>query len=132
MMDINEICSKFGEIAGGKHHLENGTCSVTFHRNINVSILGKLTKSAHTIGASISFQSLDEKGYSLNLGEFALIDEEVYPFTKSLQDQGILVSALHNHWLFIKPNIMYAHFMSVENPLEFARKVRIAFNHLVR
>ncbi len=85
-MNINDLCNKFDEIAGGKHHLENGTCSVTIHRNINVSILGKPSKSAHTIGASISFQSLDEKGYSLNLGEIALIDEEVYPFTKSLQD----------------------------------------------
>lgn len=31
--------------------------------------------------------------------------------------------ALHNHWLFDSPRLMYIHFESIDFPLSFARKV---------
>ena len=34
-----------------------------------------------------------------------------------------MVTALHNHWLFEDPRLMYIHFESIDQPLDFARKV---------
>lgn len=47
-----------------------------------------------------------------------------------LQNQGIIITALHNHWLFDNPRIMYIHFESIEPPLSFAKKVAKAFETL--
>ncbi|RLL41813.1 DUF1259 domain-containing protein [Oceanobacillus piezotolerans] len=55
---------------------------------------------------------LEYEGNALNLGEKAVLE------------------ALHNHWLYTKPNILYIHFQSVEPPLHFARKVAEAFQVL--
>ncbi|MDR2993221.1 MAG: DUF1259 domain-containing protein, partial [Bacillus cereus] len=48
-------------------------------------------------------------------------------FLKSIVQQGIIVSALHNHWLYMTPLIMYIHIQSVEPPLHFAKKLANSF-----
>lgn len=73
----------------------------------------------------IMFESLDQNGIALNMAEVAILPEEVPLFTKKLVDQGIIISALHNHWIFTEPNILYIHFQSVEPPLTFAKKTSL-------
>ena len=48
----------------------------------------------------------------------------------SIVQQGLIVSALHNHWLFTNPVIMYIHIQSIEPPLNFAKKVAHSFSFL--
>lgn len=47
----------------------------------------------------------------------------------NLRKNGIKVTAVHNHWLFENPRLMYVHWESVDDPIAFARKVKrsIAF-----
>lgn len=128
MPNMYNLCVQFGQILGGKHTVEGGVCSVkTKRKNLHTSIMGRTAVSDHVIGAMFSFESLDEQGNALNLGETALRQEEVYPFISLLQQQGIFVNYLHNHWLFMNPLLMFVHFSSVENPLLFAKKVSYAF-----
>ncbi|WP_306431050.1 DUF1259 domain-containing protein [Paenibacillus sp. XY044] len=47
--------------------------------------------------------------------------------SKSLCDR---LAAIHNHWLFEKPRLMYLHLETVGNPVTFARKLRTALNVL--
>lgn len=61
-----------------------------------------------------------------------ILQEEINPFITELRRQGIIVTALHNHWLFEKPRLFYIHFESVENPIQFARKVARALKVLNR
>ncbi|AIM31146.1 hypothetical protein DF16_orf02731 [Bacillus thuringiensis serovar kurstaki str. YBT-1520] len=70
---------------------------------------------------------MDQNGNALNLGEIAVLQEEIPAFMKSIVQQGIIVSALHNHWLYMNPLIMYIHIQSVEHPLHFARKLANSF-----
>jgi hypothetical protein len=77
-----------------------------------------------------SYESMDQQGCTLNLGETVILPSEIYRFSSMLQSQGILVTALHNHWLFDNPRIMYIHFASIEPPLSFATKVAKAFQTL--
>lgn len=133
MANMNTLCEQFGQILGGKHTVEDGVCSVKIKRNnLYTSIMGRNAASDHVIGAMFSFESLDEQGTALNLGETGLRQEEVYPFIFLLQQQGIIVNSLHNHWLFMNPLLMFVHFSSIENPLSFAKKVSYTFQQVIK
>ncbi|ASS65767.1 DUF1259 domain-containing protein [Paenibacillus sp. RU4T] len=122
------ICQQFGQILKGEGKFENGVCSVSLKRNFPVMVMGRPSKGF--LLANVLFESLDEKGNALNIGEVAILEEEVYAFNRALVQQGIIVSALHNHWIFIQPNLLYIHFQSVEPPLNFAEKVAYAYSTL--
>ncbi|WP_225948128.1 MULTISPECIES: DUF1259 domain-containing protein [unclassified Paenibacillus] len=62
-------------------------------------------------------------GKSLNTGEFTLLQREIQSFVRNATKLNLKVTAIHNHWLFDKPRLMYVHLESVENPIVFARKV---------
>ncbi|RDI45537.1 DUF1259 domain-containing protein [Falsibacillus pallidus] len=128
MNHFQSICHQFGEILKGKPSVENGVCSVQLPRNFTAAIQGKQTKGA--LHAGFSFESLDAHGNALNLGEIAILEEEIHGVIGSLQSNGILISALHNHWLFTNPSVLYLHFQSVEPPLSFAHKSAAAMKHL--
>ncbi|MCI4252662.1 DUF1259 domain-containing protein [Bacillus sp. CCB-MMP212] len=48
-----------------------------------------------------------------------------------LQQQGIIVNSLHNHWLFMNPLLMFVHFSSIA-PLSFAKKVSYTFQQVIK
>jgi Domain of Unknown Function (DUF1259) len=76
------------------------------------------------------FETIDTQGNALNLEETVILEKEIPLFTSILVKNGIILSALHNHWLFTKPTILYLHFQSVEPPLQFAHKVAEALRTL--
>ncbi|MEH7179159.1 DUF1259 domain-containing protein [Neobacillus vireti] len=128
MQNINTVCQEFGQILKETPKIHNGVCTVEIMRNLNVTIQGRPSRGE--LHAAISFESLDYEGNALNLGETVILDEEIPKFSAILIKNGIIISAIHNHWLYTKPNILYIHFQSVEPPLNFARKVAEAFKVL--
>jgi len=121
MNNLNFLCEQFAKILNGKSNINQGVCSVSLRRNIKVLVQGRPSTSVIPVG--ISFESLDQNGNALNFGEIAILQEEIPLFMQSIVQQGIIVSALHNHWLYMKPLIMYIHIQSVEPPLSFAKKI---------
>lgn len=131
MMGFCETCDKFAEILGAQILSNaNNVCSVTFMRNIKAEILGRRTKSPLALSALFSFESPDSNGRTLNLGETVILQTEINNFISALRERGLLVTALHNHWLFDDPRLMYIHFESIDRPLDFARKVAEALRVL--
>ncbi len=128
MNNIKQLGDQFAHILNGKAQMKQNGCSVSLKRSINVLIQGRPSNSVLPVG--ISFESLDVNGNSLNLGEITLLEQEIPNFIKSVVEQGLIVGALHNHWIFTQPNLMYIHIQSVEPPLAFARKVANAFTTL--
>ncbi|MGC8230830.1 DUF1259 domain-containing protein [Pseudobacillus badius] len=128
MVNFNMLCQQYAQVFNKKPTITHGVCSVEMDRDLHVTIQGRPSRGE--LHAEIMFESLDQKGNALNLGEMVLLEEEVPRFTNALVKSGIIVSALHNHWLYTKPNILYVHFQSVEPPLSFARKVAEAFKLL--
>jgi len=125
------LCQEFARILGGQGSLdENGVCLVQKFRTIRFRILGRPTRSPLVTPQFFTFEDVDNRGRALNLGETVLLQEEVNPLLTELRKRDIIVTAVHNHWLFEEPRAMYMHFESVEPPLEFARKVREAFRVL--
>jgi len=49
--------------------------------------------------------------------------QEINGVCSVLTRNNIPITALHNHWLYDKPAIMYLHFESIDHPLSFASKL---------
>ncbi|WP_342543597.1 DUF1259 domain-containing protein [Paenisporosarcina sp. FSL H8-0542] len=128
METFNTLCQQFGQILNGKPDIENGICSVEINRDIPVTIQGRPVRG--NIETEIMFEDLDQYGYALNRGVTVILEKEVPYFVNTLVKNGIIISALHNNWLYTKPNILYINFQSVEPPLTFAHKVAEALRTL--
>ncbi len=123
------VCRDFARILGGTViNSTDGSAVVTRMRDLDVTILGRNADSPLVLAAMFSYESADAQGRTLNLGEVPLLPREVNPFIDVLRENGIIVAALHNHWLFERPRLMYIHFESIDDPLAFARKVAEAFD----
>lgn len=131
MKGFCKTCNEFARILGAEIlSTANNVCTVTFMRDINAEILGRRTKSPLALSALFSFESPDKNGKTLNLGETVILQTEINDFISALRERGLLVTALHNHWLFDNPRLMYIHFESIDRPLDFARKVAEALKVL--
>lgn len=126
-------CREFARILGAEILTSTkDLCVVTFLREIDAEILGVSTQSPLALAALFSFEPTGRHGKALNLGETVILQREINDFITILREHGILVTALHNHWLFDNPRLMYIHFESIDEPLNFARKVADALRVLRR
>ncbi|GIM27752.1 hypothetical protein CPJCM30710_04180 [Clostridium polyendosporum] len=127
----SSLCKRFAKILGAEVlESRRDLCVVTFNRDLDVEILGRRTRSPLVLGALFSFENMDKCGKTLNLGETVILQEEINPFISILRENHIKVTALHNHWLFENPRLFYIHFESIDEPLDFARKVAEALKVL--
>ncbi|MBO9599445.1 MAG: DUF1259 domain-containing protein [Cohnella sp.] len=128
---FKKLCDQFNKILGGtEHEITKGpVCFVTRNRVIRAAILGRRTSSPLVRYQLFSFESLDSSGRALCLGETALFQNQVNTLLTNLRNNGVKVTAVHNHWLNENPRLMYIHWESIDKPLDFARKVKrsIAF-----
>ncbi|TMV49943.1 DUF1259 domain-containing protein [Paenibacillus mesophilus] len=132
-MAVSPLCRRFAGILGARAQVINGVCTASRVRsNIKPVILGKRSRSFLAIPQAFSFESIGRDGRALCLGETVILTAEINPFISRLRRQGIKVTALHNHWLFDKPNLWYIHFEKKERPLVFAREVRNALSVLTK
>jgi len=124
------VCQQFASILGGKiTESKPGSCSVEKDRsNLNVTISGIPAKTI--LKGEFSYQGMNAAGNALNLGEIVVLQDELNKFLTILKRNGIDIAAVHNHWIFDNPRILYVHFQSIENPLNFARKVSEALKVL--
>lgn len=130
-MTISPLCRQFASILRAEPQIINGVCTASAVRNnIRPRILGKRSMSFLTIPQAFSFENIGSDGRALCLGETVILTAEINPFISRLRRHGIIVTALHNHWLFTQPPLWYIHFEKNERPLVFARQTRDALNVL--
>jgi hypothetical protein len=113
-------CQRLADIIGGEIMTTKPICAVMRLRDINATILGRRTRSPLALPFALSFEDT-ECDCTLNLGESVVRQEEINPFICELQERGFIVNAIHNHWLFDNPRLMYIHWEQIGNPFEFAR-----------
>ncbi|PKR79173.1 hypothetical protein CEY16_05345 [Halalkalibacillus sediminis] len=117
---MSSSCDRLARIIGGTPQVSDGVCVVSRLRNIEASILNRRTRSPLALPFALSFEN-SVGGRTLNLGETVILQEEINPFISALRWRGIMVTALHNHWLFDEPRLMYIHWEKIDNPFDFAR-----------
>jgi hypothetical protein len=61
-------------------------------------------------------------------GDFVLLADEVNPVVKALTDNGIVVTAIHNHMLYDEPRLFMMHFWAVGDPGKLAQGLKAALD----
>lgn len=115
-------CTRLARIVDGTPACVNDACLIQLLRSdLRPTILGQRTRSPLVLPVFFSIERSDEEGRTLNLGEAVLRQSEVNTVIAVLRRNGILVTALHNHWLFEQPRLMYVHWEAVSDPERFLR-----------
>jgi hypothetical protein len=82
---------------------------------------------------AINFQPTGN-GKAAITGDFVLIASEVNPVARALRDNGIEVTALHNHMLDEQPRVFFMHFWANDDAAKLAKGLRTALDkvHLAK
>jgi hypothetical protein len=125
-LDFN--AKQIEHIIGGSGMISGGVLSVSVERAEKISELGVMLQPAMQIESMFNFQSIGH-GRVAEAGEFVLLPQEVDAVARSLRASGFPVTAVHNHELFIEPDLYYLHTFKTGNPVELAEATRKALNH---
>jgi len=119
---VCDRCSRLARFVDGTPACIDDVCLIQLLRaDLKPEILGRRTRSPLVLPVFFSIESPTGEGSTLNLGEAVLRQAEVNTVMRVLREKGILVTALHNHWLFEEPRLMYMHWESISDPKEFLR-----------
>lgn len=125
------LCRNFAlELGGTILDKNDGLCVIMKNRALPITIAQRPSRSPLTTASMFSFESIDVNGIALCLGETVILEEEINPFISALRNLGIMVTAIHNHWLYTDPPIFYIHWISIDNPIMFAMKSASAYSLL--
>jgi hypothetical protein len=67
-------------------------------------------------------------GMDVMMGDLVLTQDEVNPVMSALLDNGLEVTALHNHFFWEEPRIFYMHVHGHGTPADLARKLKPAID----
>ena len=118
--------SKVETILGktGKH---NGQIlSYTFPRKEKLLESGMEMPPSIGMATGINFQ-MDGNTAGIT-GDFVLLANEVNPVVRALTENGITVTAIHNHMLFDDPRLFMLHFWAVSEPEKLAAGLKAALD----
>src|SRR6266850_3136061 len=93
--------AKIDEITGlkGKMNAEEGVYKITFPRNdVKVSVAGWEMPPFMGLGTWAAFQGTNDK--AMMMGDTVLFEDEVDTAMAAALDNGLSVTALHNHFFF--------------------------------
>ena len=67
-------------------------------------------------------------GHDVMMGDLVLVEDEVNPVMSALLDNGLNVTALHNHFFFESPRVFYMHVHGHGTTADLGRKVKPALD----
>jgi uncharacterized protein DUF1259 len=111
---------------------KDNVLKINIPRNdLKVSIEGAATPTAFGFGGWIAMTKGSE-GREVMMGDLVLLEKEVNPVMSALLDNGLEVTALHNHFFFEEPRIFYMHVMGNGKAGDLARRVKPALDLIGR
>lgn len=106
----------------GNH--KGSVLQLSFPRTDTISENGIQIPTAMGVAQAVNFQSQDTN--VATTGDFVLLENEVNPVMRILRENGITITALHNHMLREVPRLFYMHFWAVDNPERLAHTIKNA------
>ncbi len=67
-------------------------------------------------------------GTDVMMGDLVLLQEEVNPVMSALLDNGIDITALHNHFFWDEPRVFYMHVHARGTPMDLAHRLKPALD----
>src|ERR1700688_2183260 len=117
--------AKIDEITGlkGKLNDKEGVYKVTFPRNdVKVAVDGWTMPPFMGLGTWAAFT--ETKTGAMMMGDTVLFEDEVNPTMSVALDNGLSVTALHNHFFFDHPKVYFMHIEGQGTVEELATGVR--------
>src|SRR6266581_3103892 len=102
--------ARIDELTGlkGKMNEKEGVYKVTFPRNdVKVVVDGWTMPPFMGLGTWAAF--IETKSGAMVMGDTVLFEDEVNPAMTAAFDNGLSVTALHNHFFFDKPKVFFMH-----------------------
>jgi len=110
---VGEALGKEGAVAAG------GVYRVGLPRtDLKVTLDGVEIKPGFALGSWLAFKPAGNE--AMVMGDLVLTHDEVNPVMKKLLENGIEVTALHNHLLRSEPGTMYMHVAGHGDPVKLA------------
>ena len=123
--------AKIEELTGvkGKLNQKEGVFKVTLPRtDIKATIAGVKMNPELGLGAWAAFTMVGN--HAMVMGDMVLLEEQVNPVMSAALDNGLEVTALHNHFLWDSPRIMFMHIGGMGDELILAKAVGQVFDKL--
>jgi Domain of Unknown Function (DUF1259) len=118
---IEQALGRSGRDVGG------GVFQVTVPRAEAITEMGQALLPAMGVVTVMNFQPTSD-GKAAITGDFVLIDKEVNAVAKTLRQQGVDVTAIHNHALMDMPRLFYMHFWANDDPTKLAQALKAALD----
>ncbi len=109
-------------LGAGKHN--GNLLQYNFPRREKLTESGMEMPASIGMATGINFQMQGSK--AAITGDFVLLADEVNPVVKALSENGILVTAIHNHMLYDNPRLFMMHFWAVNDPATLAKGLKEA------
>src|ERR1700730_13803044 len=95
--------------------------------HLKMTIQGVPTPTPFGFGGWIALTKASD-GTDVMMGDLVLLQEEVNPVMSALLDNGIDVTALHNHFFWDEPHVYYMHVHGMGKAADLAHKVKPALD----
>lgn len=112
---------------GQKGKVNGGVYQVSVKRAQPIKEAGMEVPDAMGSAIAINFQPTGA-GKTAITGDFVLTADEVNPVAAALRQNGIEVTALHNHMLHDEPRLFFMHFWANDDAAKLARGLRAALD----
>jgi hypothetical protein len=102
-----------------------GVHKYSFPRSdLHVTVDGTAIKPALALGGWVAFQQMGSG--AMFMGDLVLTDTEISPVMKRLIDDGVEITAIHNHLIRTSTPVFYMHVGGTGDPLKFAQTLNAA------
>jgi len=122
-----EIPSDYQEVLKSldrKGDFKAGVLKVNIPRNdLKMTIQGFSTPTPFGFGGWIALTKATDET-DVMMGDLVLLQEEVNPVMSALLDNGIDVTALHNHFFWDDPHVYFMHVHGMGKAADLARRVK--------
>src|SRR5882724_11546801 len=107
-----------------KGDFKDGVLQVNIPRSdLKMTVAGVATPTPFGFGGWVAFTKTSDGG-EVMMGDLVLLQEEVNPVMSALLDNGIEVTALHNHFFWDDPHVYYMHVHGMGKAADLAREVK--------
>ncbi|MBA1141301.1 DUF1259 domain-containing protein [Mesorhizobium neociceri] len=114
---------------GRKGKANGGVYQFTIPRAETITDSGMAVPVSMGTAIGINFQPTGG-GKAAITGDFVLIASEVNPVLKALRENGIEVTAVHNHMLDDQPRLFFMHFWANDDAAKLARGLKAALDKM--
>jgi hypothetical protein len=116
---------KIDAIIGRSGEMKDGVYKIGLPRtDLKVRADGVDIKPALALGSWLAFKRMGN--HTAVMGDLVLLESEINPVLAKLEDNGIEISAIHNHVAGEQPHIMYMHFMGHGDEAKLAKGLKDA------